>query len=485
MLKRRPRVARARLPAVPPAAPGAGDSDGRRPADDAAPWPDPPAALRELWLCLGTTAAGDATAALARLALRYTPVVSVEPGRGVLLEVAASLRLFGGLEALRHSLCSTLRSDWPSAYGDADTPPADKSLAAGVILACAPTPRAAVWLSHEHANAGGTRCCNTRADVRRAFGHLPLTVAGWPDKVQRQLRQMGLRTLGDCLRLPRVGFARRVGRHCLQQLDEALGERPQLLTRYVAPECFRAHCELPDDTTDSALLLAALEPLFERLERFLRRRQSGVSTVEVQLSHHDQQPTVLHLGMARPCGQRKRWLPLARLQLERAALPAPVDAVALRAWPVALSAEPEAGLPGIKPGGQTVDDCGLPVLIDTLRARLGAAGVYALQAAAEHRPECAWQIAEPFAGGREPASHGVAGAPKRPLWLLDRPRPVTLAPALVAALCAGGAERIESGWWDGHDIRRDYYRITTPDGSCWWVYQCRRSTGWYLHGLFG
>jgi len=46
-------------------------------------------------------------------------------------------------------------------------------------------------------------------------------------------------------------------------------------------------------------------------------------------------------------------------------------------------------------------------------------------------------------------------------------------------------ERIESGWWDGEDIRRDYYRVEGPHGSRWWVYRDLRDAGWYLHGLFG
>ena len=48
-----------------------------------------------------------------------------------------------------------------------------------------------------------------------------------------------------------------------------------------------------------------------------------------------------------------------------------------------------------------------------------------------------------------------------------------------------GPERIETGWWDGKDIRRDYYIARSLSGVRWWVFQdCRHST-WYLHGLFG
>jgi protein ImuB len=46
-------------------------------------------------------------------------------------------------------------------------------------------------------------------------------------------------------------------------------------------------------------------------------------------------------------------------------------------------------------------------------------------------------------------------------------------------------ERIESGWWDGGDIGRDYYAISTERGQRLWIYKDHATRGWYLHGLFG
>lgn len=51
---------------------------------------------------------------------------------------------------------------------------------------------------------------------------------------------------------------------------------------------------------------------------------------------------------------------------------------------------------------------------------------------------------------------------------------------------AGGPERIETGWWDGRDVRRDYYDARTHSGLRLWVYRERdRSGRWWLHGVFG
>jgi len=50
-----------------------------------------------------------------------------------------------------------------------------------------------------------------------------------------------------------------------------------------------------------------------------------------------------------------------------------------------------------------------------------------------------------------------------------------------------GPERIESGWWDGDDIARDYFVARTPKASVVWIYRERgalQGGQWYLHGLF-
>ena len=79
----------------------------------------------------------------------------------------------------------------------------------------------------------------------------------------------------------------------------------------------------------------------------------------------------------------------------------------------------------------------------------------------------------------------------RPLWMLADPQrlqdrdgapwhdgsPLDLA---------SGPERIETGWWDGRDVRRDYYVAAARSGVRLWVYRERaREGGWWLHGVFG
>jgi len=47
-----------------------------------------------------------------------------------------------------------------------------------------------------------------------------------------------------------------------------------------------------------------------------------------------------------------------------------------------------------------------------------------------------------------------------------------------------GPERIESGWWRGRAIRRDYYRVELDTGYRFWVYRSLPGERWFLQGNF-
>jgi len=84
-------------------------------------------------------------------------------------------------------------------------------------------------------------------------------------------------------------------------------------------------------------------------------------------------------------------------------------------------------------------------------------------------------------------------------WLLERPESRAVAvDASSDALALGRprhggdtlrlcsrAERIESGWFDGALVRRDYHVAEGSDHRLRWVYREHPAGGWFLHGWFG
>ena len=67
---------------------------------------------------------------------------------------------------------------------------------------------------------------------------------------------------------------------------------------------------------------------------------------------------------------------------------------------------------------------------------------------------------------------GLAGCCREPRRI-DKPQELLAGP-----------ERIESGWWDGADVARDYYLAREANGAQLWVFQDLRGGGWHVHGIW-
>ena len=48
----------------------------------------------------------------------------------------------------------------------------------------------------------------------------------------------------------------------------------------------------------------------------------------------------------------------------------------------------------------------------------------------------------------------------------------------------GPGARVETGWWRGADVRRDYYVAETTDGERFWLFRDLAAGGWFVHGVF-
>lgn len=405
---------------------------------------------------------GAERAALARLAAwagAFTSIVSLAPPAALLLEIGGSLRLFGGLDAL----CARLRRVL-AATGHRGRD------------AVAPTPLAALWL----ARAGERAVVTAPGELAGRLGRLGPAATGWPAPTLTLLRGLGIESLADCIRLPRDGLARRLGGSVLDDLDRALGRRPDPRRTFHPPARYAGTLELAAETADPARLAHAMAGLFAELEGFLRACQQAVQRLEIRLWHLQHPATRLALGLVRPGLEAAHFGALFAQRLERLALPAAVIGLALEAQPAEPFDPVRVGLFGDEPAAAA----GFR-LVERLRARLGAEAVHGLGLQDRHRPEHAWRVAEPGADS-SPASS--AGRP-RPCWLLQSPRPLECRggrPWLEGALVfESGPERLETGWWDGEDIARDYWVARSPAGARLWVFRELDATRWFLHGVFG
>jgi protein ImuB len=409
---------------------------------------------------------------LATRAHRFTPAVHIDAANALLLDVQGSLRFFGGLGALRSAL-----------VGDLEQQGHD------FLIACAPTARASLWL----AKSGREQTIRGCAELPGRLGDLPLGCLGWPADVERILSGAGVTTVGDCMRLPRDGLARRIGPARLAELDQACGARAEPFEFHRPPRHFVSTLELPAETSGNTLLLTAFEQLLVRLDAYLRRHQGAVQVLWIRLYHEDRPATLERIGLLRAATNGAYLLELARIRFDELQLAAPVVSLQLGAALVAAPPVVERDLLG----DRADERHGALALIEQLRVRLGADAVHGIVPVFDHRPEAAWKpvsLSSQCIGRQthnEPADGDLcyARVSRRPVWMLAEPRALNAAgdrPVFGDVLqLDDGPERIETGWWDGRDVRRDYYVARNRSGMRLWVYRDYRESRWYLHGLFG
>ena len=399
----------------------------------------------------------EALLGVAGWAVQFTPGVALEFPDTVLLEAAGSLRLFGGLGPLLGRLRRGLADmGWSTRF------------------AGAPTPRAAFWL----ALAGSERFVDSAAELEPTLAALPVAVLHCDGETQEVLGAIGVRTVGELLALPRGGVARRFGQRLLDLLDRALGRLPDPRNFFVPPARFRAVLELPSEITQAEALLFATKRLIVQLAGFLAARSGGAQRLVFRLKHRDRAATEVAIGLIAPSRDAEHFTLLARERFASLALAGPVREIALEVDDVAPLPGRNLGL--LLEQGKLQGDW--ERFLERLRARLGDEAVSGIAARAEHRPEQASAPADPGAK-RLQLEFG-----ERPMWLLHNPKPlaeIAARPHHEGPLeLLSGPERIESGWWDGNEVARDYFIARTQNEALVWIYRERGGGGWYLHGLF-
>jgi protein ImuB len=376
----------------------------------------------------------EALAPIAAWACQFTPRVSLGPPQELVLEVQGSLRLYGGFEPLKAKLAAGL-----------------SELGFPFRLAAAATARAALWLARGEGES---------------FEALPIEVTGFDAEF---LRSIGVTTVGALLELPREGLAQRCGARVPEALDRALGAAPEPREFFVPPPRFDARLELPAEVAHAEALVFGARRLLAQLEGLLAARHEGIRSFLLKLIHREA-CTDVHIGLASITRQAERMAQVLRERLSAMTLSAPVEAIRVEAGDFAPLPGASAGMFG-DPAGEAED---WARLLERLRARLGHQAVHGFAAHPDHRPEHAWRRVEP---GEWDPREALAPGP-RPVWLMDTPR--KLEQHQFALLV--GPERIESGWWDGDDAKRDYFVARLPNGSLVWIY--REAGEWYLHGIF-
>lgn len=411
---------------------------------------------------------------LASDATRLSSQVSIEQNT-LIIEIGGSLKLYGNLNSLLEHAETHIGSS-----------------ANRFQMATATNPAAAALLSNYDDGIHIT----DPSQLTSTISILPLHCLSLSPAINKRLRGMGIDCLGDLLRLPRDGLARRAGIELIYYLDQLTGKRASPLRNYQKEMSFHQSSDIDNEMETLSAILAVAKPMLDRLAKALRRADASVNRIDWTLQHQNTEPTHIRIKLTEPARDSNYLFELSMNRLAQIQLPESVTDLSLSTsgyqinQPQSLSLFPA-----------TLEPAPDSTLIDRLRARLGNDSVKRLITIDEHRPEFAsvytdtTTVNAPTTTSTQKPNTSKNGdnrqsLPLRPLWLLPKPRkllnenglPVLDGPLRISS----NQERIESGWWETHSVRRDYYIAIDVTQLRLWVFRDLNSPDdWYLHGIFG
>ena len=159
-------------------------------------------------------------------------------------------------------------------------------------MALAPVPQAA-WMLARAARDGEVPQVNDVSELPTALADLPVWLLGPSRPHWDALRGIGVTRIADLRQLPRSGIARRFSARLLDELDRALGRKPDPRVWFVAPPVFEAKLELLARVDHAEALLFAARRMIVQMTGWLAARHAATRTIEFTLVHEDRDPSPL------------------------------------------------------------------------------------------------------------------------------------------------------------------------------------------------
>ena len=349
---------------------------------------------------------------------------------------------------------------------------------------------------------------------RAAIAPLPVAALRLSANCVETLHELGLRQIGQLFSFSRDSLAARFGPELLLRLDQATGAVAEVIAACHPLPHVEAETVFEYPTDRPEIIQQALERQLDQIVRQLSPRREGVQELVCRFRGETGKAGEFTVGLYRPSAQPRHLAELIELewQAARRKLVEPIASLHLAVTAAAPLELHQQEL--FDDDKRHYDPRQTAMLVDRLSSRLGRNAVVRPRLIADAQPELAWRY-EPLVGGpkRRPSLTTKKGPTQRPTslarpacrWPLTRPlslaqRPlpldvVSMAPQgpPQAFSLAGeqhrlhrvwGPERIQTGWWRGRSVRRDYYRVETITGRWFWLFRQLTDGRWYFHGAF-
>jgi protein ImuB len=420
--------------------------------------------------------------ALGRWAMRFTPVVALDPPDGLLLDITGCDRVFGGEGRLLRAVMDGLRR-------------------LGITGRCAITPTiGASWALARFAPRSGQIIDELPPD--EALAPLPLAALRLEPATVTGLQRLGFERIDQLWAMPRASLVERFGQDLLLRLDQARGQAFEPIQPIQPPARIEARQSFDGAVQQLEAIQQSVQHLIEQLCQKLTHQERGVSQLQLEATRLDASNWHHTWSLTQPSRDGRHLWRLMQPGVEKMHLGYGVEQLTLLALRTATLAHTQQNAWAQSATVQSsAFDQSLAALVDQLSEALGRDRVVTAQPVETYVPERAFRY-RPLHEGSAPASAARLVAADRPTHLFKRPQRAEVmlmspdGPLMrmryqgqtFGLVTSVGPERISPRWWlapPGLAPRpRDYFKVQDEAGQWWWVYRKAGTHQWFVHGVW-
>ncbi|GAD80363.1 Y-family DNA polymerase [Vibrio ezurae] len=378
----------------------------------------------------------------------YTSDMTLFTEQGILLKVSNMLTLYRNLE-----------SYWKTISQHLD------QLHLHYHYATAFSPLAAKLLAETHYD----HITDDKQAIEHSMLQRPLMATELSPSNIEKLARIGVHNLAQLTALNMTDIARRFDIQVVNYVGRLLGQFKHPVQFYHPPADFNQHLNLLFEIEHTHSLMAPLTCLLEQMECFLKLRDKVAYEIQLSLYQRDKSQQNITFYSAAGDYQARKWLQLSKLTLESTQLNAPILSIRLQAIRTGETPATKSDL-----FDQHTGEVSPLELLSLLQAKLGKTAITGITSNNDPRPEASTRYIDPFSKPNNKAQSTLT----RPSFIYPVPQPLHSHVEIMQ-----GPERIQSGWWDGNPINRDYFIAREQGGRCLWVYRTP-SKEWFIQGVF-
>ncbi len=385
-----------------------------------------------------------------------TPNIHISESFGLLLDISASLALFGGAHSLLEEALVSIEK---------------QQLRTHVVIA--PSARGARWLARAH-----TKLVVVDR-IEEWLDGLALSCTDFPSELINELNDLNLHKIAAVRRLPADQLARRFGPELSLALAQAFGHTPQSLLFWKPFICFREHVEFIEPVREQSHWISGVAVLLQQLQNFLVQRTAATTAIQFTFFHGSKKKTTFLLNAAHSIHSASHWQRFFDAKIERIAIPHEISSIELRCEHIESMKFVDLDFFD-RSHDKNIQWQSLLALIKS----------HICSQSVQEWPHCNHN-ALPESVTALPVDFNTTHDSEqlRPTWLVEPPRRLygdTLR-KLFTSLRMQHPERIHENWSmniNDRPVERDYYIATTSDHCFWWIFRERVAGFWFLHGIF-